>query len=90
MSASIARVTQAPSLGPSWLLMKVIPVTLPPGRLRLATNPYWTGSLPFANTSGMFEVAVLAAIAENTLPVAKIASTGRLTSSAASVGSLSY
>jgi hypothetical protein len=50
--------------GPSWLLMKVIPVTLPPGRLRLATNPYWIGSLPFANTIGMVAVADLAAIAE--------------------------
>ena len=76
--------------GPSWLLMKLMPVTLPPGRFRLATNPYWTGSLPLANTIGMVAVADLAASAETTLPVAKIASTGRLTSSAASAGSLSY
>ena len=77
-------------LGPSWLLMKVMPVTLPPGRLRLATSPCWTGSLPFANTIGMLAVADLAAIAETTLPVAKITSTGRLASSAARAGSLSY
>ena len=44
--------------------MKVMPVTLPPGRLRLATSPCWTGSLPFAKTIGMFAVADLAAIAE--------------------------
>jgi hypothetical protein len=76
--------------GPNWLLMKLIPVTLPPGRFKLATNPCWTGSLPFANTIGMLAVAALAASAETTLPVAKIASTGRLTTSAASAGSLSY
>ena len=70
--------------------MKVMPVTLPPGLLRLATSPYWTGSLPFANIIGMLPVADLAAMAETTLPVAKIASTGLLTSPAASAGSLSY
>src|SRR5262249_18604454 len=57
-------------LGPSWLLMKLMPVTLPPGRLRLATRPYSTGSLPLANTIGMLAVAALAASAETTLPVA--------------------
>jgi hypothetical protein len=76
--------------GPSWLLIKVMPVTLPPGRFRLATNPYCTGSLPLANTIGIVAVADFAASAETTLPVAKIALTGRLTSSAASAGSLSY
>src|SRR5262245_42065349 len=65
-------------------------VTLPPGRLRLATSPFSTGSLPLANTIGMLVVATLAASAETTLPVAKMASTGRLTSSAASAGSRSY
>jgi hypothetical protein len=70
--------------------MKVMPVTLPPGRFKLATNPYWTGSLPFANTMGILDVADLAPIAETTLPVAKIASTGWFTSSAASTGSRSY
>jgi hypothetical protein len=77
-------------LGPSWLLMKDIPVTLPPGRLRLTTSPLSTGSLPLANTIGMLAVAALAASAETTLPVAKIASTGLLTSSAARAGSRSY
>ena len=77
-------------LGPSWLLMKLMPVTLPPGRLRLATRPDSTGSLPLANTIGMLAVAALAASAETTLPVAKMASTGRLTNSAASAGSRSY
>src|SRR5829696_6935126 len=31
---------------PNW----ATPVTLPPGRLRLATRPSWTGSLPVSNT----------------------------------------
>ena len=34
---------------------------LPPGRLRLATSPVATGSLLTANTTGIVEVAALAA-----------------------------
>ena len=33
------------SLGPTSALKLVTPVTLPPGRFRLATRPIWTGSL---------------------------------------------
>src|SRR5262249_21113526 len=36
-------------------------VTLPPGRLRLATKPSLTGSPPLANTIGIVVVAALAA-----------------------------
>ena len=35
----------------------VTPVTLPPGRLRLATRPSWTGSEPSSKTMGMAVVA---------------------------------
>ena len=42
---------------------KTTPVTLPPGRLRLATTPSLTGSPPVANTIGTVFVAALAAIA---------------------------
>ena len=42
---------------------KLMPVTLPPGRLRLATSPSTTGSLPVANTIGTVMVAALAASA---------------------------
>ena len=39
------------------------PVRLPPGRLRLATNPRSTGSTPTLNTTGIVVVAALAATA---------------------------
>jgi len=41
--------------------INVVPVTLPPGRLKLATKPTWTGSTPMTKTTGMVEVAALAA-----------------------------
>jgi hypothetical protein len=41
--------------------MKLTPVTLPPGRLRLATRPALTGSKAPTNTMGIVVVAVLAA-----------------------------
>src|SRR5262249_36565931 len=37
------------------------PVALPPGRLKLATRPYWTGSDPLVNTMGIVAVAAFAA-----------------------------
>src|SRR5262249_17479126 len=40
---------------------RLIPVALPPGRLRLATRPSATGSPPTAKTIGMVAVAALAA-----------------------------
>ena len=41
----------------------VTPVTLPPGRFRLATRPSWTGSPPISKTIGMVVVAAFAASA---------------------------
>src|SRR5262249_61126838 len=51
------------SFVPVSLVRKLTPVTLPPGRLRLATSPSLTGSPPLANTTGTVVVAALAAIA---------------------------
>ncbi len=44
-------------------LSEVTPVILPPGRLRLATNPSWTGSLANWKTIGIVVVAAFAASA---------------------------
>jgi hypothetical protein len=62
------------------------PVTLPPGRLRLATRPSATGSEAIAKTIGMLEVAVLAASAPAVLAGAAITATLRWTRSAANSG----
>ena len=48
---------------PSTPQKKITPVTLPPGRLRLATRPSLTGSPPVAKTIGTVVVAALAASA---------------------------
>jgi hypothetical protein len=48
--------------------MKLIPVTLPPGRLKLATRPASTGSPPAVKTIGIVVVAALAADAETGPP----------------------
>src|SRR4029434_745727 len=48
-------------LATSSLLMELTPVMLPPGRLRLATRPSWTGSKPRLKTIGIVVVAALAA-----------------------------
>src|SRR6516162_7406282 len=49
------------------LLRKLTPVTLPPGRLRLATRPSLTGSPPVTKTTGTVDVTALAANAERVL-----------------------
>ena len=59
------------------------PVTLPPGRARLATRPSPTGSPTFVITMGMVVVALLAANTD-TPAIATIRSTLRRTRSAAS------
>ena len=61
------------------------PVTLPPGRARLATKPAPTGSPAFVITIGMVVVAFLAANTAGA-PEATIRSTLRRTRSAASSG----
>ena len=61
------------------------PVTLPPGRARLATKPAPTGSPAFVITMGMAVVAFLAANADG-VPEATIRSTLRRTKSAVSSG----
>ena len=63
------------------------PVTFPPGRARLATNPSRTGSgPPVAMTMGMVLVASLAARTTGVPPIATMRSTWSWTSSAARAG----
>jgi hypothetical protein len=64
------------------------PVTLPPGRARLATNPCSTGSALTPITIGIVSVALRAARIAGVLP-ATMAATGRATNSAANPGSRS-
>jgi hypothetical protein len=47
-------------LGSSSTRRELNPVTLPPGRARLATRPRSTGSLPPMKTIGIVEVAMKA------------------------------
>ena len=68
-------------------VMYVTPVTLPPGRARLATKPSVTGSPLPVKTMGIVEVAFFAGRADP--PVAAITSTLRATRSAANAGSRS-
>jgi hypothetical protein len=65
---------------------KLIPVALPPGRLRLATRPIFTGSAPVTKTRGIVAVAALAAIVAAVLCGVTMTATRRRTSSAASAG----
>jgi hypothetical protein len=67
--------------------MKLTPVTLPPGRLRLATRPSLTGSPPVTKTIGTVVGAALAASAEGVLPM--ITATCRRRRSATRSGNLS-
>src|SRR5262249_9479141 len=70
----------------SSLVRNVIPVILPPGRLRLVTRSYLTGSSASVKTIGIVEVASFAATAAYGEPVATITATLRSTRSAASSG----
>ena len=63
-----------------------MPETLPPGRLRLATTPYFTGSLPVTNTIGIVDIAAFAARLDFRLPPVNKTFTGRSTKFAASPG----
>src|SRR5205823_4485158 len=69
----------------SSIFIELIPVTLPPGRLKLATRPIWTGSAADTKTIGIVAVAALAASGPGVPPVAMIA-TRRRTRSAANAG----
>ena len=64
----------------------LMPVTLPPGRLRLCTRPIATGSLAAENTTGIVCVAPFAASAAGGPPAANNTATRMTTSSAASAG----
>jgi hypothetical protein len=66
--------------------MSLIPVRLPPGRLRLATRPIFTGSAPMTKTMGIVAVAALAASVAGVLAGVTMTATRRRTSSAASAG----
>ena len=81
--SSSKRLSRLPS---SSAVRKVIPVTMPPGRLRLVTRPYRTGSSATAKTIGIVEVAAFAARAAYGEPVVTITATLRSTRSAASSG----
>jgi hypothetical protein len=75
-------------LAPSMALTKLTPVTLAPGRLRLATRPSLTGSSAVKKTMGSVVDAAFAAWAD-AVPIAAITDTGRRTSSVAKAGSRS-
>ncbi len=62
--------------------MLVTPVTLPPGRARLATRPDLTGSATLTKTIGIVDVARLAAATAG-VPHATMTSTLNRTSSVA-------
>src|SRR6185312_2427405 len=67
-----------------------MPVTLPPGWLKLFTKPRPTGSSAAENTIGTVVVAFLAASTEGGPPAARITATFIPTSSAASADRRSY
>jgi hypothetical protein len=69
--------------------IRVMPVTLPPGRFKLPTSPNTTGSAPMVKTIGIADVAVVAARTEGTPPVAAITATRWRTKSAANSGNRS-
>ena len=74
---------------PRSVVKTLIPVALPPGRLKLGTSPNATGSAPTMNTTGMVLVVDVAASALTFPPVAAITFTRRDTKSEASSGSRS-
>ena len=58
--------------GPSSVFKFATPVTLPPGRARLATSPATTGSDPIWKTMGIVAVAAFAASAAGVLPAQQL------------------
>src|SRR5215813_15396318 len=69
---------------------KWTPVILPPGRLRLATRPTLTGSLPETKTIGIVAVAAFAACAAGSPLAVTMTVTARRTSSTAYPANRSY
>jgi hypothetical protein len=69
--------------------IKVAPVTFPPGRPRLSTNPARTGSEAVVNTIGVVFVAAIAARIATSPAPAQMTVTLRLTRSAAIPGNRS-
>src|SRR5262249_29091893 len=69
-------------LGASVLYRKLVPVTLPPGRLRLDTRPSLTASPPIEKTIGMVAVVALAASGAAAFWIATSTATWRRTRSA--------
>jgi hypothetical protein len=61
------------SFGPTSTLNMVAPVTLPPGRFRLVTNPICTGSAIVVKTIGIVPVAAFAARAAGVVVAASTA-----------------
>jgi len=66
------------------------PVTLPPGRLKLATKPIWTTSPLPMKTMGIIPVPALAASTAGVPPLATMTATRRRTRSSARVVKRSY
>ena len=74
---------------PISVLKLLTPVILPPGRLRLATTPIATGSVPVKKAIGIVVVAAFAASTAGVV-VATITVTRRRTRSSANPGSRSF
>src|SRR5215472_10516885 len=74
-------------LVPSSAFIELTPVTLPLGRLRLATRPISTGSAPTPKTIGTVAVPALAASAAGVLAGVAITATPRCTKSPSNSGS---
>jgi hypothetical protein len=68
-----ASLTSSNRFAPSTFMKLVMPVTLPPGRLKLATSPTLTGSSPITKTTGIVPVAAFAASAAGKVIVAMTA-----------------
>jgi hypothetical protein len=88
VAAGTSSCTSSSRFSPSAAVKKLMPVALPPGRLRLATRPNWTGSLAVVKTIGIVDVAAFAAN-DALMKLATITPAGWRTSSAASAGSRS-
>jgi hypothetical protein len=89
VAAGISSCSNSICFAPVSTVKLLTPVILPPGRLRLAANPIWTGSPPVEKTIGMVEVAAFAASRAGVV-VATITVTNWRTRSAASAGNRSY